>query len=116
MPEMLAKYDALVFPSEWEEPFGRMVMEAMAVGLVVIGTTTGGTGDVLVEGQTGLTFPAGDHGALARQIERLRDDRALGRRLANTAYTQVSQRFTFDRMVDEIEAFLSSLALVETAS
>jgi glycogen(starch) synthase len=116
MPRLLASYDALLFPSEWQEPFGRMVMEAMAVGLVVIGTTTGGTGDVLVEGETGLTFAPGDSATLARQIERLRDDRALGRRLATTACAQVSQRFSFDRMVDEIEAFLGSIASIEIAS
>lgn len=109
MPDLLANYGALLFPSEWPEPFGRAVMEAMAVGLVVIGTTTGGTGDVLVEGETGLTFPAGDAAVLARQIERLRDDRAMGQRLARTARRRVAEQFTFARMVDEIEEYLDAM-------
>lgn len=110
MPALLADYDALVFPSEWQEPFARMVLEAMAVGLVVIGTTTGGTGDVLVEGETGLTFPPGDAVALANQIGRLRDDQALRTRLVRSARRQVEEKFTFTRMVDEIEDYLQSLA------
>ncbi len=109
MPGLLARYDALVFPSEWEEPFARTVIEAMAVGLVVVGTTTGGTVDVLVEGETGLTFAAGDRGALAAQIQRLRDDRALGKRLARSARKRVEESYTFGRMVDELEAYLHAL-------
>lgn len=115
MPELLAEYDALLFPSEWPEPFGRAIMEAMAVGLVVIGTTTGGTSDVLVENETGLTYPSGDAAALARQIERLRDDRQLGQRLARRARRTVEERFTFKRMVDEIEADLETLLRARVA-
>lgn len=111
MPGLLARYDALLFPSVWAEPFARTVIEAMATGLVVIGTTTGGTADVLVEGETGLTFPAGDSNALATQIQRLGDDRELGRKLAKAARECVEDRFTFTRMVDEIEADLATLAV-----
>lgn len=109
MPNLLADYDVLLFPSEWPEPFSRAVMEAMAVGLVVIGTTTGGTGGILVDNETGLTFPAGDATALARQIERLRFDRDLGLRLAANGRAKVEASFTFKRMVDDIEAYLESL-------
>lgn len=109
MPNLLADYDLLLFPSEWPEPFSRAVMEAMAVGLVVIGTTTGGTGGILVDNETGLTFPAGDATALARQIERLRFDCDLGLRLAANGRAKVEASFTFKRMVDDIEAYLESL-------
>lgn len=114
MPTVLAEYDALLFPSEWAEPFSRIVMEAMAAGLVVIGTTTGGTGDVLVEDLTGLTFPPGDARALAGQIQHLRDSRMLGHRLSGEARRRVERKFTFERMVDEIEAYLESLAMARS--
>jgi glycogen synthase len=106
MPEVFAHYDALVFPSEWDEPFARTVLEAMASGLVVIGTTTGGTGEVLAEGETGLTFPRGDANALAKQIERLRDDAALRTRLAERGRQRVREHFTLKQMVDRLEAKL----------
>ena len=66
VPQVLAQHDVLLFPSEWDEPFARSVLEAMAAGLAVVGTTTGGTGEILVEGETGLTFAAGDAGQLGR--------------------------------------------------
>jgi glycogen(starch) synthase len=106
IPAVLAEHDALVFPSRWQEPFSRIVLEAMAAGLVVVGTTTGGTGEVLVEDKTGFTFPAGDAEALARQIRRLLDEPLLRAELADAARRIVRERFTFQRMVDEIEAFL----------
>ncbi len=110
MPTALTQYDALLFPSEWEEPFARTVLEAMAARLVVIGTITGGTGEVLLEGETGLTFPAGDAAALARQIQHLHDNRPLRTRLAEAGRERVRSRFTFKRMADELESALQEIA------
>ena len=110
MPLILARHDALVFPSEWQEPFAHTVLEAMAVGIPVIGTTTGGTGEVLVESETGLTFPAGDAERLAAQIQRLADDPTLGRRLARAARERVEREFTIERTVDELEDILEETA------
>ena len=56
MPSVMIEHDVLVFPSVWEEPLARVVQEAMASGLVVIGTVTGGTAEILRDGVTGLTF------------------------------------------------------------
>ena len=109
MPALLADHDVLVFPSEWEEPMARMIMEAMATGLVVIGTTTGGTGELLEEGLTGLTLGPGDARGLASQVQRVLDDRTLGGRLARAARGRVEQQFTSRRMVDELEAVMREL-------
>jgi glycogen synthase len=110
VPQVLAQYDVLLFPSEWDEPFARSVLEAMAAGLAVVGTTTGGTGEILIEGETGLTFPAGDAVQLASQIQRLVDDPGLRQRLAQSARQIVRQYYTLGRMVDELEAELQHVA------
>ena len=106
MPKLLSRFDVLVFPSIWEEPFARMVLEGMAAGLVVVGTPTGGTKEILMEGQNGLIFAPEDADGLAAQIERLLVNPGLRRRLAENGRKIVVRQFTLDRMVNEIETFL----------
>jgi glycosyltransferase involved in cell wall biosynthesis len=108
MPAIVSEHDVLVLASDWEA-FPRVVLEAMAAGLVVVGTTDGGTGEVLVEGQTGLTFPYGDASALAEQIRRLHNNPSLWYRLAQAGQERVRREFTFSRMVDQFENQLSAL-------
>jgi glycosyltransferase involved in cell wall biosynthesis len=109
MPEVMAGHDVLLFPSIWPEPLARVVQEAMAAGLVVIGTTTGGTPELLQDGKTGLTFEAEDAAMLAGQIGRLAGDPALFDRLSKAARQTVETCFTQERMVDEIEAYFHYL-------
>ncbi len=109
MATLMGEFDVLVFPSIYEEPLARTTQEAMAAGLVVIGTTTGGTGELLVDGENGLVFEAGDAAGLARQVRRLADDPALRRRLAMAGQQTVREHFTLDRMVDRIESYLTNI-------
>ena len=106
MPAILQQFDVLVFPSIYEEPLARMTQEAMASGLVVIGTTTGGTKEILRDGETGLTFAPEDADGLAKQLSRLITDRDLRCRLAQAGRQTVLENFTLDKMVKEIEAYL----------
>jgi glycosyltransferase involved in cell wall biosynthesis len=84
-----------------------MTQEAMASGLVVVGTTTGGTQEILRDGQTGLTFAPGDANGLADQVVRLVSDPELRRRLVQAGRQTVLEKFTLDRMVLEIDAYLN---------
>jgi glycogen synthase len=108
MPGLLNRCDVLIFPSIALEALPRMPQEAMACGLVVVGTTTGGTRELLLEGETGLTFPPEDEQALAAQLLRLAQDPALRKQLACKGHQLVQEKFTLSRMVDEIEAYLKT--------
>jgi glycogen(starch) synthase len=106
VPAIFQQFDVLVFPSIYEEPLARITQEAMASGLVVVGTTTGGTQEILRDGETGLTFAPEDADGLADQVARLITDPDLGCRLAHAGRQAVLENFTLDRMVNEIEAYL----------
>jgi glycogen synthase len=110
MPGLLREFDVLVFPSRWDEPLARIIQEAMASGLVVIGTTTGGTREILVEGETGLTFPPDDAAALARRITELKADPDLFNRLSAGTRARILSQFDIRRMVDQFEEHLSEHA------
>jgi glycogen(starch) synthase len=89
LPDVYRDHDVVLFPSIWEEPFGLVALEAMATGCLVVGTGTGGSGEVMLDGQTALLHPVEDAAALARQVQRLSADpplvagvRESGRRMA----------------------------------
>jgi glycosyltransferase involved in cell wall biosynthesis len=106
MPAILEQFDVLIFPSIYEEPLARMTQEAMASGLVVVGTTSGGTKEILKDGETGLTFPPEDANGLAKQITRLLADPGLRCRLGQAGRQTVLENFTLEKMVNKIEAYL----------
>jgi glycogen synthase len=110
MPSVFFSHHALLLLSEWAEPFARVVLEGMAAGLVVVGTATGGTPELLADDLNGLTFPPGDAAALAAQIRRLRQDPDLRARLASAGLRAVRQHLSFPHMVDQIEAGLNTIA------
>jgi glycogen(starch) synthase len=116
MPSILEQHDVLVFPSVYDEPFARMTQEAMLAGLVVIGTTTGGTKEILSHDENGLMFNAEDSEDLARQIARLVFNRDLCYRLSKAGHQTVLQSFTLDKMVDRIERYLLSVILLPSAA
>ena len=77
MPGAYAAADAVVFPVEWDEPWGLVPLEAMSVGRPVIATGTGGSGEYLRDGENSLLFGPGDAQTLAGCVTRLADDAAL---------------------------------------
>jgi glycosyltransferase involved in cell wall biosynthesis len=96
--------DVVVFPSEWEEPFGLVPVEAMACGTPVVATGVGGSGEFLVDGLNAVLFPAGDVEALAAAVRRVVTDEALRRRLARGGAATAAE-LDVDRLADVLEAW-----------
>jgi glycosyltransferase involved in cell wall biosynthesis len=116
MPAFLQGFDVLLFPSIYQEPLARMTQEAMAAGLLVIGTTTGGTKELLVDGQNGLTFEPEDATQLASQIALVTANPVLRDELVAAGRQIVREHFTQERMMDQIEAYLGEVARPQEAN
>ncbi|MEH1016007.1 glycosyltransferase family 4 protein [Micromonospora sp. CPCC 206060] len=122
LPDLLARMDVLVVPAieavqrrvlPWMglplgEQFGRVLVEAMACGIPVIGSDVGGIPYVV--GPAGLTFPAGDVTALAAQLARLRDDPRLARDLATAGVARATGEFCWPRIAASLSAVWRQLA------
>lgn len=106
LTKIYAEHDALLFPSEWDEPFAITPLEAMASGLAVIGTTTGGSGELFRNRETAMTFAAGDAADCARAIRELCADGELFEKISFNARLAVRSKHTLDAMVDKIERSL----------
>jgi glycosyltransferase involved in cell wall biosynthesis len=110
MPGLLRSFDVLLLPSVWPEPFSRTVLEGMILGLVVVATRTGGTPEIIVDGENGLLFAPTDPEDLAKKIATLVDQPNLRNQLGPAGTKTVLERFTMARMMDEIEDYLQEVA------
>jgi len=103
--------DIFVLPSAQPEPFGGVVMEAMSLGLPVIGTHLGGTPDQIAEGETGFLVPPADPEALAAALLRLIENPPLRISLAQAARPRIQIHFPISETVRRIEeSYLSAAA------
>lgn len=113
MPAFYQRIDALVLPSRstptWIEQFGRVLIEAMACGAVVVGSDSGEIPHVI--GEAGLVFPEGDVGALTAALRTLADDVDARRALAAAGRQRVLTRFTMRAVADAtVEAWRAVMA------
>jgi len=109
--ELAARYraaDAVIFPSEWDEPFGLVPIEAMACGTPVIATGVGGSGEFLADAGNCLRFRAGDPASLAEAVRRLAADPSLRADLVAGGLRTASW-FDVDHLADHVEAWIDAL-------
>ncbi|HEX6509267.1 MAG TPA: glycosyltransferase [Chloroflexota bacterium] len=96
MPDVMRGLDVVILPSlttpTWKEQFGRVLIEAMACGIPVVGSDSGEIPNVI--GDAGLIVPEGDAQALADALRRLRSEPALSADLAERGRKRVLERFT----------------------
>ena len=97
---VMAACDIYTMPS-FEEPFGLVFLEAMAMGKPVIGINNGGTPEVVAHGETGLLSPPWDIPELAQNIVRLLEDPALGKSMGERGRERVLRLFNPERMAEE---------------
>jgi glycosyltransferase involved in cell wall biosynthesis len=104
----LAAADLFVLPSH-REGLPNAVLEAMAMDLPVVAAAADGTGEVVLDGETGLLTPPGDIEALSAAIVRLLQDAALRERLVRGARQRLEAQFSLPRAVAQVEALLQSV-------
>ncbi len=98
--------DITVLPSLWSEPFGRVIIEAMACGTPVVGSRIGGIPEILTgEFQNGL-FDAGDEKSLSETLSRIIDWRDENPQLGERCRQHILANFSIDSMVNGVEKVL----------
>lgn len=106
--DILEILDVFVCPSRIE-PFGLVMVEAMACGVPVVATRSEGAVEIVDDRVTGRLVPVGAAKALADTIHDLLSDAPERKRLAANALASVRQRFSLERMVDETEQLYSEV-------
>jgi glycosyltransferase involved in cell wall biosynthesis len=99
----------LVFPSVWHEPFGIPTVEAMACGLPVVSTYSGGIPDIVEDRRTGILVARGDAKELAGAISQVIDDPALARAMGEAGRQRVLERFTWKASAQHLADLIESV-------
>ncbi len=101
--------DLLALPSE-HEPFGRVLVEAMACARPIVATAGGGVPEIVQDGETGILVPVGDSAALARGIRRFLAEPHFARRAGLAGQERARQFFTLTRMARQFHSLYGEIA------
>jgi len=110
IPEILACCDIAVLPSR-AEGLPNAVLEYMAAGLPSVVTRVGGNTELVDDGETGLSVPPEDSGAISKALLKLLRDPCMARRLGHAGHEFIVRNFSFERLVREVDALYSDLLL-----
>lgn len=100
--KIMNAFDVFALPS-LREPFGLVTLEAMAMAKPVIATDTGGTPEIVINGQTGILVPPRNVDTLADAIIKLLRDKELARRMGLASRARIHNCFSVENMMDQIE-------------
>jgi glycosyltransferase involved in cell wall biosynthesis len=109
--DLLSRAKAVLFPIDWDEPFGLVMTEAMACGTPVIATPRGSVPEVVVDGETGFIVSVENYpqeaAAALRRLDQI--DPAAGR-------ARVVEKFSADAMVAGYEALFDRVLSAEAST
>jgi len=98
IPELLSQTTVVVMATVTHEAFGRVILEAQAMGSPVVATRVGGVVDIIEHGVTGLLVPPRDPEGMAEAVLRILKDRKFAERLVAAAKNKLEAHFTLNEM------------------
>ncbi len=101
VPAVLRATDVLLVPS-WEEPFGRAVVEGMAMGLPVVATSVGGPAEIMSGEMDGLLLPPRQPERWAAEVESLLDDPQRRTRMGACGRGRILRRFSLPAHIESV--------------
>jgi glycosyltransferase involved in cell wall biosynthesis len=104
---LMARCEALWFPSSWDEPLSRTLLEGLACGAPIVAMPTGGTPEIILDGNSG--FLAGDVAQFAHMAQRLHDEPALRVQLAQGARQRATAQFSPAVVIRAVQALYDEI-------
>ncbi|MFH1459647.1 MAG: glycosyltransferase [Candidatus Omnitrophota bacterium] len=107
--EILKGFDIVVLPSSEREGLGIALLEAMAVGIPIIGTTIGGIPEIIQNGINGILIEPKNSGSLASAINSMLDDFNKAKTMGATGRKIVEAKFSQEKMLQKISGLYQIL-------
>lgn len=104
VPDLLSALDVFVHASTKPEPFGMVILEAMAARRPIVATNIGGPPEILDGGRCGILVPPRDAGAIANACGKYLEDALFRRETVERAFERVEKEFRIGRTVEQTVA------------
>jgi len=105
----ILKTKLLVVPSLWSEPLGRVIIEGMSLGKIVIASSHGGIPELIKDGETGFLVKPGDPEELAQKMVALLEDDDLRKGIGKAAQKEAWKRFDPALIAKKHEEFYTKI-------
>jgi glycosyltransferase involved in cell wall biosynthesis len=105
---LMRRAAAVLFPSRWDEPLSRVLLEGLAVGAVLIVEPTGGSGEIVVHEESGLIGQGVE--ALGSALARVLEEDGLAARLRQGARRRAKEHFSAEVVLPRVEDVYERLA------
>lgn len=106
IPEILAASDLFVLPSTLPDSFPTVILEAMASGLPVIASVSGGASEMVVAGETGFLFPISDGSSAVSALRTLIENQELRQKMGQAARSRVLSQYSLEAFETKIKSHL----------
>lgn len=102
--ENYKKAKIFLMPIHWEEPFGLVMVEAMACGTPVVAYDRGSVREIVIDGKTGFICPHGDIDAMTKAVNKIYEmPEEKYQEMRRNCRKHVEENFTIEKMVDGYE-------------
>ena len=110
VPELLSIFDVFVHASTKPEPFGMVILEAMAAKKPVVATNLGGPIEILGNGECGILVPPKDGEAIAQACKTYLTDTPYRQKMVELAYSRLLMEYHIDRTRKETTELFEKVA------
>jgi glycosyltransferase involved in cell wall biosynthesis len=104
--QCIGNYDILLFPSVYDEPFARIILQAMDQGLPVVASNTGGTSEVVKNGLTGILVTKGNAVEMAEGVLKLLEDVCLFEQISINGNKAIQEKYSYRENIEQINNYL----------
>lgn len=112
--ELMSRASFVVVPSMWEA-FGQVCLEAMAAGKAVVGSNSGGIGEIVQDGKTGVLVPPDNSESLATAMAALLEDPLKAASMGAEGRRRAELHFTWKQMIDRYQQAFDAAQLAVSA-
>jgi glycosyltransferase involved in cell wall biosynthesis len=100
---LMGQASAILFPSEWYETFGRVVIEAYARSTPAIASNLGAISELVEPGETGYLFEPGDPESLANAAQKIWQDQSYAREMGRNGRRLFDERYTVEKHLSRVD-------------